>query len=112
MNVPTVFGMLVTPEAIRVYQRNGAETPALVSLLPTGPVIAAYDPDGRRDDQPGDALWELAAKFREEGNRPASDATLSYLVKQYPSDRHAAAAKEMLAGHSASTPEPVGDAGK
>lgn len=58
------------------------------------------DPDGRRDDQPGDALWALAAKFREEGNRPASDATLAYLVKQYPSDRHVPAAKEMLSGQT------------
>jgi len=87
---------------------------ALVLSMGSAPVQCTRtpDPDGRRDDQPGDALWELAAKFREEGNRPASDATLSYLVKQYPSDRHAAAAKEMLAGHSVETPGTVGDAGK
>jgi hypothetical protein len=75
---------------------------ALVLVFASAPVQCSRtpDPDGRRDDQPGDALWELAAKFREEGNRAASDATLSYLVKQYPSDRHAPAAKELLAGRT------------
>jgi hypothetical protein len=72
------------------------------------------DPDGRRDDQPGDALWALATRFREEGNRPASDETLAYLVRQYPSDRHAPAAKELLAGRAEAAPAnaPGGDGGR
>jgi hypothetical protein len=80
---------------------------ALVLFSASAPVQCTRtpDPDGRRVDQPGDALWALAAKFREEGNRAASDATLSYLVKQYPSDRHAPAARELLAGR-ADTPAP------
>ena len=60
------------------------------------------DPDTRLEDQPGDALWALAAKFRGEGNVASADATLSYLVAKYPSDRHAPAAREMLAGHAES----------
>jgi hypothetical protein len=76
-------------------------------LLANAPVQCTRtpDPDGRRDDQPGDALWALAAKFREEGNRSASDETLTYLVKQYPSDRHTPAAKELLAGRGESAPK-------
>ncbi len=86
---------------------------ALVIAFAGAPVQCTRtpDPDGRRDDQPGDALWALATKFREEGNRPASDATLAYLVKQYPSDRHVSAAKEMLAGH-ADEPRASVDAGQ
>ncbi len=75
---------------------------ALVLAFASAPVQCTRtpDPDGRRDDQPGDALWALAMKFRGEGNRSASDATLAYLVKQYPSDRHVPAANEMLAGRA------------
>lgn len=86
---------------------------ALALVVAGAPVQCSRtpDPDGRRDDQPGDALWALAAKFREEGNRPASDATLAYLVKQYPSDRHAPVAKEMLSGRAVETTAP-GDGGR
>ena len=86
---------------------------SLALLAANAPVqcTRAPDPDGRRDDQPGDALWALATKFRDEGNRAASDATLAYLVKQYPSDRHTPAAKEMLAGGGEPLAPSRGDGG-
>ncbi len=61
------------------------------------------DPDTKLEDQPGDALFALAEKFRAEGNTAAADATLRYLVEKYPSDRHAPIAREMLAGKAPET---------
>jgi hypothetical protein len=51
----------------------------------------------RTEDTAGDALWDLAAKFRAEHDDAAAKETLQYLVAQYPSSRHAGAAKELLA---------------
>jgi hypothetical protein len=61
------------------------------------------DPDTRLEDQPGDALFALAEKFRAEGNTAAADSTLRYLVEKYPSDRHTPLAKEILAGKAPAT---------
>ncbi len=59
---------------------------------------SSRDPDLRLEDTPGDALWDLASTFEKEGNTAARDRTLKYLVTRYPSNRHADAAKQRLAG--------------
>jgi hypothetical protein len=72
------------------------------------------DPDTKLEDQPGDALFALAEKFRAEGNQQAADSTLRYLVEKYPSDRHAPLAREILAGKAPATtsaPAPSASAG-
>jgi TolA-binding protein len=57
---------------------------------------SGHDPDLRREDTAGDALWGLSEKFRAEGNVSAQRATLAYLVERYPSHRFAVVAKEEL----------------
>ena len=55
------------------------------------------DPELRREDTAGDALWDLAQEFRAKGNEAAAKQTLRFLVERYPSNRHVPAAREELA---------------
>ena len=55
------------------------------------------DPNLRREDTAGDALWALAENFRDNHNEQAARDTLAYLVEKYPSSRYTSAAKEELA---------------
>lgn len=61
------------------------------------------DPNERREDSPGDALWDLAQDFHAHHDEAAARGTLTYLVEKYPSSRHAAAARDELAGKYAAT---------
>jgi hypothetical protein len=74
--------------------------PALVALVTIGnaPLQCGREPDPalRREDTPGDALWELAAAFRAKGDARSAVETLRFLVDRYPSSRFAPAAKEQL----------------
>jgi len=54
------------------------------------------DPALRRDETPGDALWQLAQKFHDEHDEAAARRTLEYLVEQYPASRWATAARDEL----------------
>jgi outer membrane protein assembly factor BamD (BamD/ComL family) len=54
------------------------------------------DPNLRMEDTAGDALWELAADFKKQGNEPAARETLRRLVERYPSSRHASGARAEL----------------
>jgi hypothetical protein len=58
----------------------------------------SYDPALRKEDTPGDALWQLARKFREEHDEASARRTLEFLVERYPSSRWAPAAREELGG--------------
>jgi hypothetical protein len=71
---------------------------AVLGLFGTAPFQCAHDPDPnlRREDTAGDALWSLAEKFKAEHNDAAAKETLRFLVDKYPSNRHAAAAREEL----------------
>ncbi len=73
---------------------------ALFFLLSLGsaPVQCARDPEPERaiEEQPGQALYELAEQFRERGDAKARKDTLAYLVQRYPSSRFAARAKQEL----------------
>jgi outer membrane protein assembly factor BamD (BamD/ComL family) len=48
------------------------------------------------DDAPGDSLWDLAQKFRDNHDEAGARRTLQFLVERYPSSRFAPAAREQL----------------
>jgi TolA-binding protein len=60
---------------------------------------SSRDPDLRREDTAGDALWGLAEQFKKEGNQEGHKRTLRYLLERYPSHRFAQAAREELDSH-------------
>jgi len=68
------------------------------ATLGDAPFQCASDPDPRlaREDEPGEALFALAEKFRGEGDERAWRTTLEYIVHQYPSSRFAQRAKQDL----------------
>lgn len=53
-------------------------------------------PETRRYETPPDALYDLAARFKKQGDRHAYRETLQYLVERYPNSRFAIRAKEEL----------------
>lgn len=61
------------------------------------------DPALRQDESPGDALWDLAQRFRDAHDEEASNRTLEYLVQRYPASRWAAAARARV-GDAGSAP--------
>ena len=73
---------------------------ALLAALGSAPLQCRHDPDPnlRREDSPGDALYALAQDFRAKGNEDAAKQTLRFLVERYPSNRHVPAAKAELEG--------------
>ncbi len=89
---------------------------ALAVALSLAPFQCAHspDPNERREDSAGDALWALAQDCHAHGDTAGERRTLAYLVEKYPSSRHAPAAKDDLAklggGEPSSTerPAPVG----
>jgi hypothetical protein len=75
----------------------------LVTSLATfanAPIQCGHDTDPalRKDESPGDALWDLAERFHEAHDEAASEKTLAYLVDRYPASRWAPAARERLGG--------------
>jgi hypothetical protein len=70
------------------------------------------DPELRREETAGDALWNLSQKFKADHNDAAARDTLRYLVDRYPSSRHTVAAKEELAKMGDTAAASAGDAGK
>ena len=54
------------------------------------------DPDLRRYETPGDALYDLAQRFKARGDDQAYLETLRFLVARYPSSRHAPEARQIL----------------
>lgn len=65
------------------------------------------DPDMRREDTAGDALYALAQDFRGKGNEQAAKDTLRYLVEHYPSNRHSTAARAELEGEGQASKTPA-----
>jgi hypothetical protein len=91
---------------------------AALSMLTIAPFqCGGRDPDPalRMEDTAGDALWDLAERFKAEHKDDAAREALTYLVEKYPSSRHVVAAKEELAqmgGPSpASSAAPADDGG-
>jgi hypothetical protein len=79
--------------------RTLAASLAIVLALEGAPLQCSRSPDPelRREDSAGDALWDLAQDFDKRGNHTAARDTLRFLVERYPSNRHAPAAREQLA---------------
>jgi hypothetical protein len=71
---------------------------ASVILLVTAPIQCGHSSDAslREDDTPGDALWSLAAEFRDGHDEAAERKTLQLLVTRYPASRWIPAAREEL----------------
>jgi hypothetical protein len=84
---------------------------ALVAALGTAPMQCRREPEPelRREDSAGDAIYALAEDFRQKGDEPAAERTLRFLVERYPSNRHVPAARAELAGR---TSDARTDAGK
>ena len=72
---------------------------ALVLTFFHAPLQCSRDPDPnqRREDTAGDALWGLAQDQRARHEDAAARETLRYLVDRYPSSRYAEAARAELA---------------
>jgi hypothetical protein len=62
------------------------------------------DPDVRRYETPGEALYGLAGQLKARGNRDGWRDTLRYLIDHYPNSRFAERAKQDLADASGSSP--------
>ena len=54
------------------------------------------DPELRRSETPGEALYRLAAEFHRAGNERGRRSTLEFLVRRYPTSRWAVMAREEL----------------
>ena len=69
-----------------------------LSLTTLAPFQCSHkaDPNDRQEDTAGDALWGLAAQFRDQKDEQAARQTLHYLVARYPSNRHAPEARVEL----------------
>lgn len=53
-------------------------------------------PERRLEVEPAEALYDLAEKFKAEGNTKAQGETLRYLVDKFPASRFAVAAQQDL----------------
>ena len=70
----------------------------LVAALAPFQCSSKPGPERRLEDEPGQALYQLAQQFKAEGNDRARVETLEYIVKRYPSSRFAEMAKLDLGG--------------
>jgi hypothetical protein len=70
----------------------------LAAALGWAPMQCSGDPDPnlRRYETPGEALYDLAGQFKAKGDAKAWQTTLEYLIARYPSSRHAKMAREDL----------------
>jgi len=69
----------------------------LLSFL-GAPFQCASDPDPARrmQDTPSEALWNLAERFREQGQAEAREETLREIVRSYPNSREAERSRLVL----------------
>lgn len=84
----------------------------VAGLLCFGIAVAPFqcpsepDPDVRREETPGEALYDLASQFKKDGDKDAYVSTLQYLIKKYPRSRHAVQAHQELEAMGISAPDP------
>ncbi|WP_437663235.1 hypothetical protein [Sorangium sp. So ce1182] len=76
---------------------------AAVARAPYQCGASEVDPDRRIYEDPSEALYDLAERFKARGDRGAHADTLRFLVERYPSSRFAEMARRDL--------EALGDAG-
>lgn len=79
---------------------SAVKLPALCLAVALGyaPMQCAGDPDPnlRRAETPGEALYGLAQQFEAKGDKQAWKTTLEYLIERYPNSRHAQMARDDL----------------
>ena len=65
----------------------------------SAPLQCQSDPprEERRYERPPEALYDLAQRFREQGDAQAWQTTLEMIVERYPNSREAVMAKQDLA---------------
>ncbi len=70
-------------------------------------------PDLAHEETPGQALWNLAEQFGADGDAPARERTLRFLLARYPTSHYAERARDALgsSGSTAATDSPRGDGG-
>jgi outer membrane protein assembly factor BamD (BamD/ComL family) len=70
----------------------------LAAATATAPFQCArkVDPEQRLEEEPAEALYNLAERFKAQGDEHARAETLRYLVQKYPSSRFALMAKDDL----------------
>jgi outer membrane protein assembly factor BamD (BamD/ComL family) len=71
----------------------------VIAALGNAPMQCASDPEPelRRYETPGEALYGLAGRFKSQGDERAWQTTLEYLIARYPNSRFAAMARDDLA---------------
>jgi hypothetical protein len=67
----------------------------MAALFGTAPMQCGSEPDPSRalEETPGEAIYKLALEFDDKGDREAWEATLRFLIANYPSSRFAEMAK-------------------
>lgn len=76
---------------------------AALSLLLASASLAPFqcssevDPNKKREEEPGEALYGLAEEFKTRGDGRARAETLRYIIKKYPTSRFAERARLDLA---------------
>lgn len=73
----------------------GAAWLLAVSLAPFQCARSA-GPERRMEDDPAEALYNLAERFHGKGDEAARRQTLDFLIERYPASRFASAAKDDL----------------
>ncbi|MBK8259491.1 MAG: hypothetical protein IPK82_43395 [Polyangiaceae bacterium] len=82
-----------------------------VLALSAAPYQCAKEPDPSRrmEDEPSDAVYRLAERFKTEGNTAARASTLRFIIERYPTSRHAKLAAAELAEMGQPVPAPPAD---
>ncbi|MCL2825395.1 MAG: hypothetical protein FWD57_15495 [Polyangiaceae bacterium] len=70
----------------------------IAAIFATAPMQCqgSDDPSLHRSEYPGEALYDLAQRFREKGDSEAYKSTLRYIIERYPSSRRAVTAQAEL----------------
>ena len=77
-------------------------------ILGLAPFQCASDPDPSRrlEDTPAEALWNLAERFRAQGDEHARRVALAELLERYPTSAEAQRARLVLEEDREVTPDP------
>jgi TolA-binding protein len=78
-----------------IFGLRGAALSLLLASASFAPFQCASetDPNKRREEEPGEALYGLAEQFKAKGDQKARADTLRYIVKKYPTSRFAERAR-------------------
>lgn len=85
--------MLASP----VMARALASVALMLSATAPFQCASKSPPEERREEEPAEALYALAERFRAAGDRNAREQTLRFIVERFPASRFAIAAKVDLA---------------